>query len=199
MIAEQIPAHARRIFAECPTEEQAMGSQLMMIGANPASREGSNGASTCVYSFSWPNFEPVRAQAHEVLSIGSGTGVAPYRQLLERHYSDPEWRVLLMHGESVPGGTASMLANSVTKVLQDNPQPGISAHLHLCVVRSGEVQIWTNDHSRKGRWQAFALGPPTINALPDTSDIERFSMPRVATTFSELNEMLSGNAALAVA
>ncbi len=196
-IAEQWPPHARRIFSSYPLAQQKLGSQLILIGANPTeSTPGTPTMRTCAYSFSWPEFEPVQARPHEVLSIGSGSDVRPYRQLLERYSHDHEFRNVLLMGESMVGGAATMFESYVGKVVRDNPRPGVSPHLHLCLVRSGEVDVWSNDHSYKGRWRTHSLGPPAKNPPPDFADMEKFRMPIVATSFDDLCQMLGGDAAL---
>jgi hypothetical protein len=169
VIAEEWPITARKIFQKYPDTTQQHGCQLILLGAHPTEDVGIPGVGRpCIYSFSAPGFEPVHAKPYEVMSIGSGSGVAPYRELLERHLTDHKWRSMLMMGESMPGGMATMLASSVTAVLKRHPQPGISPHLHLCIVRRGEVQIWPNDHSHSGRWEAYSLGPPDKN--PNAQD-----------------------------
>jgi hypothetical protein len=196
-VAEQWTSHARRIFSRYPATQQQLGSQLILIGATPTENVLSAPAMrTCVYSFSGPEFEPVLARPHEVLSIGSGSNVRPYRRLLERYSSDHEFRNMLLMGESMAGGAATMLGSYVTNVVRDNPRPGVSPHLHLCIVRSGEVRVWPNNHSFKGRWQAHSLGPPKETPRPSFADMESFSMPTVATSFEELCEILGGDAAL---
>lgn len=198
VIAEQWPMTARKVFQKYPASTQKHGAQLILLGAHPTEDVGIPGAGRpYVYSFSWPEFEPVRAKTYEVLSIGSGSAVAPYRELLERYSNDHKFRTLLMHGESMPGGTATMLGSSVTTVLKRNPTPGISQHLHLCVVRRGEVQIWPNDHSQAGRWEAWSLGPPNSGVKDEPADMNNFKMPRVATSFDELCQMLDGGATAA--
>jgi hypothetical protein len=134
-----------------------------------------------------------------VLSIGSGSVVDAYRELLERHLSDHKWRNTLLMGESMPGGGATMLASSVTGLLKRHPQPGISSHVHLCVARRGEVKIWPNDHSFSGRWEAYSLGPPDENPTRAQTGMNNFTMPQVATTYDELCGMLPANASKAVA
>ncbi|MGC2742713.1 MAG: hypothetical protein WA672_05965 [Candidatus Angelobacter sp.] len=196
-IAEQWPPHARRIFSSYPSAQQELGSQLILIGANPReSTPNTPTMRTCVYSFSWPEFEPVQAGPHEVLSIGSGTDVTPYRKLLERYSHDHKFRNMLLMGESMAGGAATMFGSYVTNVVRDNPIPGVSPHLHLCLVRTGEVQVWPNDHSHRGRWQVHSLGPPAQNPTPDFGDMEKFRMPIVARSFEELCQMIRGDAAL---
>jgi hypothetical protein len=197
-IAETWPATARKIFQKYPATTQEHGSELILLGSHPTEDIGVPGVGrTYVYSFRAPDFEPVQARPYDVLSIGSGSDVLPYRELLERYSKDHKFRNLLMHGESMSGGMASMLASSVTTVLKRHPKPGISQHLHLCTARRGEVQIWPNDHSHKGRWESWALGPPEKNPIDADPGMDRFTMPPVATSFKELEEMLDGDAVLA--
>lgn len=194
VIAEEWPVAARKIFRKYPADIQRLRSQLILIGVHPTEEVGTPGRGRpYIYSFSCPDFEPVQAKPYEVLSIGSGSDVAPYRDLLTRYSSDAEFRTLLMHGESMPGGTATMFASNATSVLKRTPTPGISQHLHLCIVRRGEVQIWPNDHSCSGRWEAWPLGPPDGSPKNVHEEMKTFRMPRVATTFEELCQMLDGD------
>jgi hypothetical protein len=103
---------------------------------------------------------------------------------------------MLLHGESMPGGTATMVGSSVTGVLKQHPEPGISQHLRLCIVRGGEVQVWPNDHSYAGPREAYFLGPPTQNPNGNLG-MNNFVMPPVATTFEELCKLLDGDAVVA--
>jgi hypothetical protein len=190
VIAEQWPITARKIFQKYPAVTQQHGCQIILLGAHPVEHVGIPGIGrTYVYSFSCPNFEPVQAKPYEVLSIGSGSGVPPYLKVLERYTKDPKFRKLLMRGESMPGGMATMLGSSVTTVIKQNPEPGISQHLHLCTVKRGAVQIWPNDHSHTGRWEMYSLGPPdkTNDKHPETNN---FTMPPVVTTYKELCSLL---------
>jgi hypothetical protein len=199
-ISMEWPAKARNIFRKYPVAIQKYGCELILLGAHPSEDVGVPGIGRpCIYSFSWPDFEPVQAKPYEVLSIGSGSGVLPYRELLKRYSDDHEWRTLLMQGESMPGGTATMLASSVTAILKIHPMPGISPHLHLCIVRRGEVQIWPNDHSYAGRWEAYALGPPSQNPSASHPGMNNVIMPPVATTFAELRRVLKNDAVGSVA
>ena len=99
----------------------------------------------------------------------------------------------------MPGGMAKMLAGDVTRVFKRHPEPGISQHLHLGLVKLGTVRIWSNDHSYSGsgRWESWSLGPPENNPHDTTPDMHAFAMPPVATSFDELKTMLNGDAALA--
>jgi hypothetical protein len=192
VIAEQWPVTAQKIFQKYPLTTQRDGCQMILVGAHPTEDVGIPEISrTYVYSFSHPNFDPVQAKPYEVLSIGSGSGVPPYVKLLERYSQDPEFRTLLMRGESMPGGMATMLASSVTTVLKRNPEPGISQHLHLCTVKRGKVEIWPNDHSHTGRWEVYSLGAPD-NDSTTRPEMNNFTMPHVATTYKELCELLFG-------
>ena len=93
-IAEQWPATARKIFAKYPASVQRHGSQLILLGAHPTEDAGVHGGGRPhIYSFSWPQFELVKAGVYEVSSIGSGTNIAPYRDLLRRYSSDNDFRL----------------------------------------------------------------------------------------------------------
>lgn len=194
-VVQEWPATARKIFKKYPAATQGLGAQLILLGSHPTEDIGIPGKGRpYIYSFSWPEFEPIQAEPYEVLSIGSGSSVAPYCELLKRYSSDHDFRSLLVRGESMPGGTATMLGSYVTSVLKRNPTPGVSQHLHLCVARRSDIQIWSNDHSQAGRWETWSLGPPSGQSHEMNARTDNFRMPRVATTFEELRAMLNGEA-----
>src|SRR5258707_5498489 len=100
---------ASKLYNTYPATTQQHGCELILLGADRTEHVGiPEIGRTLVYSFSYPNFDPVQAKPYEVLSIGSGSGVLPYRRVLERHSSEHKFRTLLMHGERMPGGLATM-------------------------------------------------------------------------------------------
>jgi len=89
--------------------------------------------------------------------------------------------MLMMHGEMGRiGGMGTMLAISLTKLLQKIQQGGISSHLHLCYVLRGQIIIKTNDHRQDGPWSTWNIGPET-----DPVEEANFKMPEIATSYHE--------------
>jgi len=62
---------------------------------------------------------------------------------------------------------------SISSELKKMPVPGISQHLHICIVSRDQVRIGRND--------THTFSEPEL----------RFQMPPVATSLEELRELLS--------
>jgi hypothetical protein len=160
---------AQEVFNSFGDVEKAGGSQLILLGVHPSENAGDvPWARSHLYTFSWPEFEPVVANPNAVVSIGSGASVTHYRELLERIPTDDSlWQLEAGHF----GGMTDGLMMTITNTIQEEPTQGISPHMHVCLVSRGQIQIRKNDR----RW---------INR-PDLQD---FIMPPVATSFDELEQ-----------
>jgi hypothetical protein len=114
-----------------------------------------------------------QARTGEVVSIGSGSSVPPYQQVLDGFSSNT---MSLLQGEIAGTGMGAIpLMMVVQKTIEKNPTPGISSHAHLCRVRRGSVDIIPNDENR----------------YPPTGEKIEFRMPPVATTWDEFVQMLT--------
>jgi hypothetical protein len=160
---------AREVFNSFDECEQRLGSQIMLLAVHPNENVGdAPWARSYVYTFSWPNFDPILASPRDVVSIGSGASVGPYRDLL-REISVDDSLLQLEAGHF--GGMTDGIMMSISRRVQDTPTPGISPHMHVCLVSRGNIQIRQNDR----RW---------INR-PDLQD---FIMPNVASSRLELEQ-----------
>jgi hypothetical protein len=165
---------ARQVFQASPQAEQDLHSHLMLLGAHPTEDAGIPGWARCsVYTLRSPTFDPQLAKVGEVVSIGSGSTVAGYQEALEGVSSNV---LSLLQGE-VMGARQGFLPLSmvVQKTIEQNPIPGISPHAHICVVRRGSVEVGTNDENR----------------YPPSGEVIEIRMPRVATTWEELMQLVS--------
>jgi hypothetical protein len=194
-------ADARAVFDKSSEEEQELQSQIMLIGAHPFEHNGAPQWPRChVYTFSSPTFEPVEAKPPTLAAIGHGTDVEHCRDALNRIATDHDaWFNVLRGEQGIPGGMATMLAISLTTLLQRTQPRGISSHLHYCWVYRGRIVIRTNNHESIGRWTTFPTGvdSPEVPATemrpqPGQSDSRatQFTMPRIATSLEELNLFL---------
>jgi len=169
---------AQEVFNSFDNLERDGGCQIILLGAHPSENAGDvPWARTQVYTFTWPDFEPVLANPNEVVSIGSGASVAQYQELLEQIPMDESIEQLeAMHF----GGMTDGLMMIITDRIQQIPTPGISPHLHVCLVSRGQVQIRKNDRRYINR--------------PDLQD---FIMPDVATSWDEFEQIAFAHGATA--
>jgi len=165
---------ARRVFSISPEHVKTNGAAIMLVGVSPTVDVGIPGwARATVAILSAPDFYPRILQLQEVGAIGSGSGVEVYVQELERLQKNPYqlWQAEV-------GGTGwfgRILLHNIQQTIMDNPSPGISHHLHLCLVRRGEITLTKSDHS------VVPQGGPEIE----------IRMPPVATTWTEFQRMCS--------
>ena len=97
-VADCLTPLARDIFQSFPPEERALHSHLMLLGAHPTDNVGIPGLARCsVHILRSPEFEPAIMRIGEVVSIGSGSGVPPYQDVLANLSADP---MSLLHGET---------------------------------------------------------------------------------------------------
>lgn len=171
IVAQWWPTDARNVFGRFNEEERRVGCQLMLLGAHPSENMGGAPWPRCsVYRFSAPTFEPTLAAVRQVVSIGSGSSVPLYSDALRHLSESSDW---LQGATMGPQGLATTLNIALTATLQDNPQRGISDHLHVVTVTRGAIFLGTNDHGE---------------FLPDGT-ARQFRMPAVATSYQELLEL----------
>jgi hypothetical protein len=138
-VAEWWPTDAAEVFRVAPADEQRLGCELMLLSAHPNENAGDvPWACSYVHCFRAPHFASEQGTNNEVVSIGSGSGVAPYVEALQAAGSDVTH---LQMEVGNPGGTAYGLMFAVRSALERSPVPGISRHLQLCIVRRGEIDI----------------------------------------------------------
>jgi hypothetical protein len=141
-------ARARTEWHGAPTKEQELGCSLLIVGA-----EETRGVRTrnSGYLLRAPDFTPVQF-GKTPASIGSGSRIDEYRNLLE--VDGLQWLKMLMPLSVSQGGPLDPLGAILGKRIERNPKPGVSPHLHLCVIRCHDL-IWRNNdqtHRRGGAW-----------------------------------------------
>jgi hypothetical protein len=175
-VAECFAPLARDVFQLFSSDERASHSHLMLFGAHPTDDMGLPGYARCsVYILRSPGFVPTIAPIGQVVSIGSGSGIAPYQEALAGLSANP---MSLLQMETAGMGASSLIVSMVVqKTIEKYPSPGISPHAHICVVRRGSVQISPNDDTR----------------YPPSGEEIEFTMPPVATSWSEFTKIASGD------
>jgi hypothetical protein len=171
-VANDASALAKEVFEQSEPSEQTAHSHLMLLGVHPTEDVGIPGyARTSIHILKSPDFVPEQ-RFGEVVSIGSGAGVAEYNEVLAGFSSDT---LSLMRGEMMGAGMGFMpLSIMMQKITGMHPTPGISQHTHICIVRRGAVQIATNDGDRY---------------LSSGEKVE-FRMPQTAKSWEEFNGLV---------
>lgn len=170
-VANRFTSTASAVFSKFPESERKLGAHLLMVGASP-SEQTELGARILLIRIVSPYFLPgVMGDVIKVCSIGSGS---KSRELKRR--VKPLMRTssgILQAEMGHPGGWGQMFSFSVTRMLHDNPLPGVSPHHHLICVRRGEITSGKNDE-----------------IVHDQSGVAtEFRMPRVAANYSEFCEL----------
>ncbi len=167
-VADRFSAMATVIFRESPPDEQALHSHLLLLGAHPTENLGDASWSRCsVHVLRSPEFEPQAANIGQVVSIGCGSAIPVYTEMLAGFTADP---LSLLHGEMMGAQAGHLtLTMAIQSMVEHNPVPGISRHAHICVVRRGSVVIGPNDHKQ----------------YPQSGEMIDFKMPPVAHTWYE--------------
>ena len=165
---------ARRVFGISPPHVKAKGAAIMLVGVSPTVDVGIPGwARATVAIMQAPDFFPRILRLQEVGAIGSGSGVELYIRELEQLQRNPYeiWQAEV----GMPGGFGRIVLHNIQQTILQNPSTGISHHLHLCLVRRGEITLIKSDHS----------------VVPPNGPEIEVRMPRVATTWAEFKEMCS--------
>jgi hypothetical protein len=210
LVAQEWPHDARQVFARFPPDARGNGCHLMLISTHPEEHTGNPlWARSYVHILRSPDFQAEMVPVHTLGSIGCGDKYPPCRAAVETFSSDFKRRNLLMQGEvGMQGGMATMLGFDLTQLLLRTQPGGISSHLQYCWVYRGEIIIKTNDYTQKGRWSIFE-GGSGINrnrSARDTSASRQgalengataFGMPRLATTWEDLVQILDAMGATA--
>src|SRR5262249_58948062 len=124
VVAESWPTDAAEVFSAAPAAEQELGCELMLLSAHPNENAGAAPwARSYVHCFRAPEFASEQGIGDEVVSIGSGSGVAPYVEALQAASSD---FAHLQMEVSNQGGAAYGLMTAVRYAVEHSPVPGIS-------------------------------------------------------------------------
>jgi hypothetical protein len=162
---------AQNVFEKADKREQEQDCKLMFIGADPRRKKDELGSKTYLYRLYAPYFRPLYTKPEKLVSVGSGNCVDRYMKALRQVNNSPNsfWR---MEASPQGAGTAHFIKRKLTFLLQENPRKGISPHLHTCIVRLGQLEMFANNMT------TFSKGQVT-----------KFTMPKVATSYPEFLQM----------
>jgi hypothetical protein len=166
-VAEWWPADAREVFERCPQAEQELSCHLMMLGTHPNQDNGPF-AQSYVYRFTSPDFHAERAQAEQVVSIGSGAAISRYVAAIAELSDNYD---LLRLEAAGPRGVALGTMSSLTRLIEDHPTAGISQHLHVCVVHRDRIELGPNDQRYFAHPERDLVMPPVANSLAELTEL----------------------------
>ncbi len=179
VVAPQWAPTARRIFQQAPAAEQALGCQLMLVGASPAGQSGSPFPRIDVARLVAPEFTPHFTSGLSIRHVGRGDRVVQYRRSVRSLFrlgsSIRQAHVIGLHE------WARQVAFGVTigaRKQLSSPSP-ISDHLHVIGVQLGDLAIYTNDMTTYA-----GEGPPMVLKMPPVAHTwEQFtSLARAANS-----------------
>ncbi|WLT32332.1 hypothetical protein [Geothrix sp. PMB-07] len=134
---------AKAIFASAPLRERKLGASLLIVGVSP-NQDRDLGPRVYISRFTAPDFCPgILSKPSMLCSIGSGTGVAAYKQSIK-----PLFRFssgILQAEVGQPNGWARAMGFSISRTLADHPRDGISRHVHTVIIRRGSLLVEMND------------------------------------------------------
>ena len=132
----------------------------MLLSAHPQEKDGAAPWARCyVHRFYAPDFKPIVAHPAEVVSIGSGSGIALYTESLRSLEKDFE---LLGMEAMMYHASALVLMNSITLAINKNPVNGISPHLHICLVERDGLKLGKNDVTAQDHPENNFIMPPVV-------------------------------------
>lgn len=165
---------ARWLFSRLNKQKQQY-TEIILIGVYPQKGNGIPGqAQTYCCIMRSPKFIPEIISAGKIGSIGSGNGVDSYMKILNEINTRGYSPLMQMEVQN-PGGYGNALSTLITIKVRENPTPGISKHLHICVVRRGSIKITSSDYSvtdKNGR-------------------VEEVKMPKVANNWNEFQSIMN--------
>ena len=138
-------------WQSAPAGEQSAGCSLLVVGAEEKRGFVNRNRGFCLRK---PTFFPEEF-GKKPISIGSGSTVKKYQAALER---DPLQWLKMVAQFNLMGGPLDPFGTIVGKTIARNPEPGISPHLHLCVVRCDDF-IWGTNDRPLPRGGSFAMPP----------------------------------------
>lgn len=172
-VAREWAPRAKAIFDSASPQERTLGSQLLLVGISPTENTGApEFPRVYIVRFSDPNFKAgFMNKKTRVCNIGSGAGVNRYKQVMKPFLNNLSYA---LQAETAGfGAWARTIANSMSTVITDYPNEGISEHLNVFTFRLGAIVETNTDKT---------IYPP------DSMPIE-IRMPKIARSYAEFQQM----------
>lgn len=149
----------RRAYKLSDEREKRSGCQIIIAGTNARKPAGnSHPLHGEVFSFSSPDFHPIRARAGNPLEIGCGSLIPSLGKELTDLVSDIGFHKASMAGVGAQG---QIIGHFFHDKLTQSPVAGISKFTQVGIARPGELQIF--DYGFK---EYPAGGPPIAHSVP---------------------------------
>ena len=176
-VAQEWGPRAAEIFAAMPAEEQAAGSQILLVGVNnpppetPLPPNSQQLPYVHIIKFSWPNFEPQPANERWTAEhIGSGADIERFVESIRGLFRMENGT---LNVEMAPGGWGSLLGHCVGRLVRENPVNGISAHTNIDTCHLGRM-FKANNNER---------------IFPPDGTVINFEMPPIAENYDQFLAM----------
>jgi hypothetical protein len=146
-VAEKFSKNAKEIFDKADDNEKQGRSQILMVGISPNENIGDSDIPKSYISIlESPNFEPeIHKEPKNVYSIGSGSDIEEYIKALKDCFDIKKGWGLMKEENTFPGGWGHSIMLTLSDVIENIKRKGISRHLHICIVRRGEIWIENSD------------------------------------------------------
>lgn len=159
-VAMEWSRRLKRTWETLDPEITVGGCELLLVGAFPG--DSPSFAHSDAFRFRAPQFDVERLPRGHARSIGSGSDVARYAQMIES-FADNLGQLSEFSLQPFPGGPAGPMSVVLGELIAENPTPGISSQLVLCLVGARETSIYTVESPR-----------PELTTPPITSTLEEF-------------------------
>jgi hypothetical protein len=137
----RIPRIARRAYKEALIKYRPIykKSEIILASAHPTLKLGATPfARTSIHIFRDPDFNPVKADRRDIVSIGSGTSMKPYLEALEQIKTD---RSLVQTGANSAKMVANIIGTRIMKTIENMPKEDVSSYLQFGVARQNEASV----------------------------------------------------------
>lgn len=173
-IAQRWHRRARKIFKRQSDEFKHLGCSIIMAGVSSVETSGNTDLprSDIIVFRHTSDFKPIYIPFTKTASIGSGNNIKAYKDFMDST-NEMENFVNLSKADSVVGGAGEHLAFLASIVLQKNPVPGVSPHVHCSLV------------SKIG-WKQFPLD---FSSYDQNDNKTETVMPEVAQSYREFQEI----------
>jgi hypothetical protein len=141
-----IPSLGRRVFQSAPETEKKLGCQLIVAAVHPTENLGdAPWPRTYVWTFTYPDFNPVQCGANEVVGIGNGSAVSTYATALREARCNSSFLKLITHGEVAQ---AQFLASTMHETVCKTATKGVSPFMQMGILTRGKALLGNYNFTR---------------------------------------------------